>query len=261
MKKLALLLTALLAPTAAVVIATGPPASAATHYHVVVHRSPGSIDVGGRVRIHGRVTHGPVRGRSVTLFWTRYSEDDSLHRIGRARLTRTGHFSRWFHPHHGEIVFIARMAAHAGHGKGSATSGHTHVYSWTDPEQRWYGGYYDEPGANGATDGFETTIADQQTYHHALVLNDGATAGFQSGDCIAARGTVRIPDASAADSGGVDVGSSHTDVNSFFATRTDPTSFKVDTAGALRITGSAGGEGGTANSVAVTGLRLLCEAP
>jgi len=250
---------------AALIGAAAAPASAASHYRVTIHANHKSIDLGQRVQLHGRVTGGPVKHRSVTLFWTRYSEDDTWHRIGTARLNAHGYYSRAFKPRvGGDVAFLVRKSASAGHGRAAATTSYTKVFQWGTVAAYWNNGLDDEPGSNGATTSFGTTSADGATYPHALLLNDGATAGFASYQCKGVRGTVRIPTSSDANAGGIDLAQDDTtSLVSYFAQKGAPKHFTyaLDPNAPLAITGSAGGSGGIANQVAVTGLQVLCDAP
>jgi hypothetical protein len=249
---------------AATIWTTGA-ANAATGYHVTIHVNKHSIDDGTTLHLNGRVTKGPVAGRSVVLAWTTDpdGDTDTWHTIGDAKLSKAGYWSRGFKPKAGGEIYVRALKTRVGgHAKGDAVTSLVKVYQWGDWTENWNFGELDDPGANGATTAKGPAVSGGKTYKGSLLINDGAQANFSSYECTAVRGTVRIPASSASSTGGIDLNQDDP-LGSVFATKSSAHSFnkQLDPNEAFDVVGSAGGGGGTSNVVAVTGFQFKCDQP
>lgn len=179
-------------------------------YHVSAKANHHSISYGSTITISGKVTHGKVLGKKVTLYWTRASEDDSWHKIGTDKLSKSGKYAKSYKPKFGgDIQFLVKMSAtKARHGATRAT-GVVKVYQWQSARQAAVFGYTDdpevnwriEPGANGATV-TRKTVEIYGTSYKSIVINDGASTSLDTYGCKAFRAHVGVSDTSDLDAVG-----------------------------------------------------------
>ncbi|MCW2831735.1 MAG: hypothetical protein JWP31_2427 [Aeromicrobium sp.] len=150
--------------------------------------SPGIDDGRQRTRIRGRVTGGPVRGRSVSVTATNLSRDD--HRrfyLGAAKLSDHGYFTMLFNPRTNNAgVYRIEIAKRSGSGYAGRVKSFTiRVFQFVDA-----GYFYDAAASNPVTDPvsdpprvgdadgepFAGTGKDQQAYY----VNAGGRLVFRT---------------------------------------------------------------------------------
>ena len=255
-----------LALVGAGVVLPASPAQAASAYQVSAKVDRASIDYGGSLRISGRVTKGPVKHRSVTVYWTRAAQRDSWHKIGRVALSSKGAFAKRYKPRSGGDIRFRVVKSKVGrHAAGRAVTSTSAVYQWQSLWKHWDNGAGVTPGANGATASRGSATVKGTTYAGALRVNDTSAASFSTQGCTALRGRVGLTDPSPAAQGALTFGGTSEIAYLLVMHGHSPVSVGVDLdpSSPLQISADipGGQTGGTADTMALVAPQVRCNAP
>lgn len=138
MRRLPLLVSAIaLAATSLSALPLGSAVAADKAYRVSISVGPTLVDVTSqsasarRTKISGRVTGGPVKGRTIKVLAINTTDGDRLHRTYTLSLSSEGRFSRTFEPPVGGVWRLRGVMEGTGSTAGDTGSALLDAFHWT----------------------------------------------------------------------------------------------------------------------------------